>query len=245
MNIMSHVSPERLAALADEQPTPAEAEHLLVCAACSRERAAHVALLTLAADERERPGAPLTSWESLGDDLRRHDLMVSAPRRSRFTGRQWLEAAAAVLLIGGGAIIGRYSATGPAAAGGQPSAAIERGGSGNIVPVSNTGAAAPRTQFTSTVEAATTLARAAQEYQAALAYLASQDSLSRTVDSSDVYRTRLAALDAVAATTREAMETAPYDPVINRYYLTTMGAREATLRQLNSSLPADVKLTRY
>ena len=60
-----------------------------------------------------------------------------------------------------------------------------------------------------------------------------------------MYRNRLAALDAVASTTREAINEAPYDPVINGYYLTTMQAREATLRQLNTPLPSGVRLTRF
>lgn len=55
-------------------------------------------------------------------------------------------------------------------------------------------------------------------------------------------RTRLTALDRVEETIRAAMHTAPYDPVINGYYLTTMGQREATLRQLNATLPASVRI---
>lgn len=243
MNTMSHLSPERLAALADEPPTPFEEEHLAACASCARERTAHGALVALAGEERDRPGAALTSWEDVAEGLRSHDLIAGVPRR-RFAARQWLEAAAAVLLVGGGAIIGRYSATAvPARTASVPTEAASDD-EGVVIQASNTGAS-PRMHFSSRVEAATTLARAAQEYQAALAFLASQDTLSRLIDSTDVFRTRLATLDAVAATTRQAMETAPYDPVINRYYLTTMGAREATLRQLNNALPADVKLTRY
>ena len=43
-----HLDPERLAALADETPTPAEAEHLAGCLVCRREREAYVALVDLA-----------------------------------------------------------------------------------------------------------------------------------------------------------------------------------------------------
>lgn len=247
---MSHLSSERLAALADEPPTPAEASHLAACRSCARERSAHRALLALATEERERPGEPVSSWDPLADELREHGLLAGAPRRGRLAGRQWLEAAAAVILVGGGAILGRYSASAgtPSA---PPAAAAAPGApaGGSVITASSAGTAPagtePRLRFSSTVDAATTLARAAQEYQAALAFLASSDTLARSADSSDVYRTRLATLDAVAATTRQAMESAPYDPVINRYYLTTMGAREATLRQLGRTLPADVRLTRY
>jgi hypothetical protein len=41
------------------------------------------------------------------------------------------------------------------------------------------------------------------------------------------------------------MREAPHDPVINGYYLTTIGQREATLRQLNTALPASLRLTSY
>jgi hypothetical protein len=99
--------------------------------------------------------------------------------------------------------------------------------------------------FASPAEAMATLTRAQQEYQKALAYLATQDTSGAQVDNSSMYRSRLAALDAVASTTREAVNEAPYDPVINGYYLTTMQAREATLRQLNTTLPVGVKLTRF
>jgi hypothetical protein len=37
------------------------------------------------------------------------------------------------------------------------------------------------------------------------------------------------------------MRQAPHDPVINGYYLTTLGQREATLRQLSTVLPASLR----
>jgi len=43
----------------------------------------------------------------------------------------------------------------------------------------------------------------------------------------------------------KALNDAPYDPVINGYYLTTVGQREATLRQLNTALPVGMRLTSY
>ena len=43
----------------------------------------------------------------------------------------------------------------------------------------------------------------------------------------------------------EALNDAPYDPVINGYYLTTLGQREATLRQLNTVMPTGMRMTSY
>ena len=39
---------------------------------------------------------------------------------------------------------------------------------------------------------------------------------------------RLAALEKVGNAMESALQTAPHDPVINQYYLATMGARVAT-----------------
>jgi hypothetical protein len=55
----------------------------------------------------------------------------------------------------------------------------------------------------------------------------------------------LATLDEVGATVRQALTESPADPVINGYYLTTLGQREATLRQLNASLPAGVRVNSF
>jgi hypothetical protein len=63
--------------------------------------------------------------------------------------------------------------------------------------------------------------------------------------SPDTYRTRLAALDNVMTEMRSALHEAPQDPVINQYYLATVGAREATLRQLGTTLPAGARLNRF
>ena len=232
---MSHLTVERLGALADDQPTAAEAAHLSSCAECAREMAAHRAVLAMASLERNYTGAPLTTWESLAPRLREEGLIGARGRRFSFPShRQWLEAAAAILLIGGGAILGRYSA----GATPLPPVAMESSAT-PVVAAANTGT------FTSTAEAMAALSRAQQEYQKAVAYLATQDSSSTQVDKSSMYRNRLAALDAVASTTREAVNEAPYDPVINGYYLTTMQAREATLRQLRTTLPSGVQLTRF
>jgi hypothetical protein len=93
-------------------------------------------------------------------------------------------------------------------------------------------------------------ARAAQErsqfvYQNATAFLAQHDSAARSTDTPSAMRARLAALDRVRETMGEALNKAPYDPVINDYLFATIGQREATIRQLNTSLPAGMRLTSY
>ena len=83
------------------------------------------------------------------------------------------------------------------------------------------------------------------KYQSASAFLAMLDSSSYAPTSPAAIRTRLAALDRVDQTMREALYNAPGDPVINSYYLTTLGEREATLRQLSTTLPEAVRLNSF
>jgi hypothetical protein len=226
---MLHLSPERLAALADGEPTMAESEHLASCAICARERLAQRSLLAHAAAERARLAPPLTQWDSVVRDLRAEGIVASAHRGLRW----WLQAAAAVLLVAGGVALGRVTA--PAA----PSAAV------NVALTPGESPADTSVAFGSRAEALAAIARSQNLYQQAAAFLVERDSAGREIDDSQVYRRRLAALDEVAATTQAALRDAPYDPVINRYYLTALGAREATLRQLRSALPVGEQLYQY
>ena len=99
--------------------------------------------------------------------------------------------------------------------------------------------------FTSVAEARVAQQRYELLYQQAAAFLAEHDSSGLGQGNPVAYRSRLAALDRVISTTRDAMRDAPHDPVINGYYLTTLGQREATLRQLNTALPASLRLDSY
>ena len=59
-------------------------------------------------------------------------------------------------------------------------------------------------------------------------------------------RARLAALDQANQVMGAALSEAPYDPVINGYYLTTLGQREATLQQLNTvAAGSSMRMTSY
>ena len=79
-----HLDPERLAALADEAPTPEEGAHLAHCLSCRRERDAFVALLALAqregraATELDGAADPLTSWGAIADALRDDGMLAPA-----------------------------------------------------------------------------------------------------------------------------------------------------------------------
>ena len=236
---MLHVSDERLAALADDEPTAAEAAHLAICATCARERAAHRAVLSMAGAERTRLTPPLSSWDAIAEGLARE---ATAARDARSIGRPRLPAgasrtamriAAAILLMVVGMAAGRYSA-------GVPVLSAAR-----VAPVWEQGATSVEAgEFASEAEAVVAMARAELQYQRAVAFLGASHS-SLELEEKDAIRTRLAALDEVAVTTQRALNEAPYDPVINSYYLNTLGAREVTLRQMEQSMPPGVRLTRF
>ena len=271
---MSHLSADRLAALADhgEQPTAAESAHLAACRDCAEDRLAHGALVAGARAERAMIGQPLTDWGSLSVVLRAEGLIAASPaagrgpmmhrgvpaipdaavvaRRRRILART-TQAAAAIVLLVGGALLGRMSAvSGPMALVVAPRVpAVAAGpalGPASAPPADGVRPTAEELipEYRSAAEAQAALARYEVAYQHAAAWLAGRDAAAQ-LDSPDDYRTRLVALERAGRTMREAMEEAPYDPVITGYYLTTLGQREATLRQLNVSLPASERLNSF
>ena len=231
---MLHLSTDRLAALGDEQPTTAEAAHLATCDACARERDAYVALVAMAHAEHDALGLPLTRWDSIAAALDADAAAAgSAPRRLHRIPSWPLRVAAGLLLLAGGTMLGRAS-TGagilPTAAGGAVAVAA---------PLSTD------STFASIEEARAAQRRSEQLYQQAVAYLAQYDSTATDDGSPIAYKSRLAALDRVISVASEAMREAPHDPVINGYYLTTLNQREATIRQLSTSLPASRRLNSF
>jgi hypothetical protein len=232
---MSHLPDERLAALYDDPPTSAELAHLASCERCAAERAAYRTLRELANAE-QRIGAPLSDWDTLAPALRADGVIDTGEwrvaRRPRRFGGAWSQAAAALLIALGGIAYGRYSAV------------------GSVLPDSRQRAVAVAASGDSVAFNSVDEARQAQElyqtlYQSAALYLAAHDTVDLAPGSPAAIRRRLAALDEVGATVRQALTESPADPVINGYYLTTLGQREATLRQLNASLPVGVRLNSF
>ncbi len=238
---MSHVSPERLAALADEPATLLERTHLASCALCAAELVAAQRLVRLALADVPTIEAPITSWERLGPALRAEGLMqpgvpelVAAPpvptevRPLRPAGatrwRAMTRAAAAVALVVGGAAVGRATA----------------GPSASAPPALQSASEAAAPSFQNTADAMQVLQRASDDYTRAVSYLAAHDSnvVLRGRDAVQLYQARLDALDRAVAATQAALYLAPQDPVLNQYYLTTLGARDLTLQQMGAVVPA-------
>lgn len=235
---VSHLSAERLAAFGDESPTAAELAHLASCAECARERTVYQSLAELSSAESARLGVPLTRWEALAPALEADGIIDTGRARPsvhrRHTSRPWLQAAAAVLLVAGGMMAGRYTA------------------GASVLPLNDSTTSASLTarpdttmRFASIEEARAAQAQSQLVFQSATAFLAQQDTAEHASETPAAMRTRLAALDRVREVVGKALNEAPYDPVINDYYLTTVGQREATLRQLNTAMPAGMRLTSY
>jgi hypothetical protein len=178
----------------------------------------------LIARERAREQAPLNEWRTIAARAREEGLLREPSARSWVADQPWFRAAAAVVLLAGGIAIGRTTMGLPSS--GQPadnSVASAPSTASPSAPAATTSAS-----FASVDDASTALERALTDYQRASAYLAANSSGPTTADSSRIYSTRLAALDKVGNAMESALRTAPHDPVINQYYLATMGARVAT-----------------
>jgi hypothetical protein len=232
---MSHLPIERLAALADEKPNTIESAHLAQCAECARELDAIRSLVTLAGAERDSMSLPLTRWETLSAKLMSEGLIdASAARQtvrpSRFSSRTMLQIAAGLMLVVGGMGAGRVSMGGSLLPGGLSGNEPSRTASADSMP----------STFESLADAAYWQQVYADRYQRAIAYLMANDSSAKTT-SPAAMRTRLSALDRTSSTMRQALADAPYDPVINDFYLNSFAQREATLRQLGSA-PQGVRL---
>ena len=178
-------------------------------------------------EERSRSHAPLNEWRTIAARAREEGL-IRESQSSRVWGaaQPWLQAAAAVLILVGGIAIGRATIALPSSS--DSLAAL------STTPVTAPASTSPRPRgaseagFASVEEAASTLDRAVADYQRASQFLAANNASIGTRDSLTIYAARAAALDKIENATESALQTAPHDPVINQYYLATMGARVAT-----------------
>ena len=178
------------------------------------------------AEERSREWTPLNDWRTIAARAREEGL-IRESQSSRLK-QPWLQAAAAVLLLIGGIAIGRTTIGLPSAiqssASNRTAAPTPSTTGSNMVPLLENGV-----NFTSVDEASAALDRAVDQYRRASEFIAAANNAStRSRDSLAMYSARAAALDKIVDATESALQTAPHDPVINQYYLATMGARVAT-----------------
>jgi hypothetical protein len=238
---MQHLAIERLAELAEGEPTADEREHLAECAMCSAERVAYQRVVAMASDERRRIAPPITTWSMLSEELREQGLITTreqATARTLFIERVrsiGLRSAAGIAILAAGLVGGRLSA-------GMPLRTALALGEGD--PAAAGQVAVNAEEFASSAAAMQTLQRAQQDYERAALYLAVHDT-STSEGATEAYRTTLAALDEMAETSLRALSEAPADPIINQVYFTTLGARNMTLGKLATALPTGSRLSRF
>ena len=182
------------------------------------------------AEERSREQEPLNEWRTIAARAREEGLIRDSQSSRWWASSQpWLQSAAAVLLLVGGIAIGRTTIGLPTAAQ-SPVATVAPS-----VPATSTASAGRSsgpslgtTTFASVDEASAVLKQAVDAYQRASQFLAVNNGSAGSGDSLAMYSARVAALDKIENATVSALQTAPHDPVINQYYLATMGARVAT-----------------
>ncbi|MBI3790293.1 MAG: hypothetical protein HY275_05390, partial [Gemmatimonadetes bacterium] len=183
----------------------------------------------------ERLLPPLTSWDALAPRLRAEGVIVDGVAERR-TMRGWMRAAAAVVLVLGGALMGRMSVTV------QSDNGTYAFGPGTLQTVSNDGTREVR--FKDQAAAIAALQQSSQVYQSAISYLSAHGPNGAAPQQEQVQR-RIAALDDIAGAVRAALWQAPDDPVVNQAYLQTLGARESALRALGTAMPQGKRLTSW
>lgn len=214
---MRHLTPETLARLVDEAPGAAEAAHLEACDDCRAELDA-VRAQTAALGRLPDPEPPTDGWDRLATRLDAEGLLDDhvVPRRRRGPGvpgsLRWA-AAVAFFLFGGLTGFVLRGATAPA---------------GGVAAVDGDAPAIAVESADTPDEAARALLAAESTYRAALARFSE---LSGEASASDPVA-RLAALQGIVLTTREALRQAPADPLINGYHLAAAAQRDAMIRQL-------------
>src|ERR1019366_8100665 len=103
---MSHLNPERLAALSDDTPTPTESAHIITCDACSAELVAQRKLARMAAATGPLTDGPISNFDALVSRLKAEGLIARADHRALAI-RWTMRAAASLALVAGGGVPGR------------------------------------------------------------------------------------------------------------------------------------------
>jgi hypothetical protein len=222
---MGHLTTEGLARLVSEAPTPEEGRHLAKCSSCRAELEA-LQVQTDATGSLPDLRPPPGDWEALEARLASEGLIRSsglAVRARRWRSSGWMQAAAALVLFFGGTALGSgVMASGP----GHDLAQGEGAQELELIPVGSQGQ-----PVSNLVDAADAVYRAERRYMDAL--LQYRQLLDAQGDPTYVGdpTVRFAALEAIVAAGRAAVQQAPADPYLNGVLVGALAEREALLRK--------------
>jgi hypothetical protein len=221
---MGHLTIESLARLVNEAPTPEEEKHLESCVECRNElealRGQTEAIGTLP-DLRPPPG----DWEALEARLASEGLIRSSGlgrRGPKWWASGWMQAAAAVVLFLGGTTLGSaFTASDriPELAQQGPPQGLE------LIPV---GAQAQSVSNIADATAAVNIAE--QQYMLALLQYRQILDVQGGPNMVGEPTSRLAAIEAILASARAAINQAPADPYVNGVLVSALAEKEAFLR---------------
>ncbi|MGH7501026.1 MAG: hypothetical protein ACREL7_04640 [Longimicrobiales bacterium] len=224
---MQHLAIETLARLADEAPDEVEAAHIEQCDECRHILEAMRADLAALAD-LPMIEPPPTEWVELEERLLEEGLIRRRPAAHSIWTKGVVRAAASAAIFALGTLAG---------------AGWTRGDEARVLPfetsfagVETSSTASSRVPLVAVREPRSAEETLALYRQAEAVWLDALDRASalQSTESADPVA-RIAALSAIAAITRSALEEAPADPVLNGYHLTALAQREATVRQMAAS----------
>lgn len=221
---MPHLNLEELARLVDEAPSPVETDHLGACAACT-EALAELRRQTAALAALPAIDAPAGEWTRIEARLRAESLIrpqAGRPARlpSGWRGSWAAAAAVAAFLVG--------------AAGGFALRGAGDASSGDALPRVTTRQPEDLAIPVSLEEAEGQVRVAESQYLAALDRYNALRGPAAGASGGDPWAARLAALESIVASTRAALAEAPYDPVINGYYINARAQRDAMFQQVST-----------
>lgn len=227
---MGHLSTESLARLVSEAAAPEENEHLEACSLCRGElKALKQQTDAMGALPDLRP--PAGDWEALEARLASDGLIRSSglnSRASRWRTSGWFQVAAALVLFLGGTALGTQAresdGLGSPAQGGPPSGLELTPVGAQFQPVSNLADALEAVNVSE------------QHYM--LALLQYRQILDAQGETSYVGNptARLAAIEAILAASRAAIQQAPADPYVNGVMVNALAERESFLRNASMTL---------
>lgn len=230
---MGHLTIESLARLVSDAPTPEEQSHLDECSACRAE-------LDGLREQTDAIGSlpdlrpPAGDWEALEARLASEGLIRSSGlivEASRWWSSGWGKAAAAVALFLGGTALGS-SALAPRNVGNLAQDATPSGL--ELIPVGTQ--AQPISNLAEAAEAVNTAER--QYMDALLRYRQILDSQGDPTFVGDP-TVRFAALEAIVAAGRAAVQQAPADPYLNGVLVSALAERQAALLSQASLTPGN------
>lgn len=192
-------------------------------------------------EERTRPMAPISSWEAIAATLKQ-DGFITEPSNgaqavrpasfARFRRFASISIPAVTFLIIG-FFAGRMTL--PGAQGEHPNTQQP---AGSQIP----SAEIVYNDFASIDEAREVMLRSQAEYHNAVAFLnVNGDNATLSHDVATL-KERLAALDVVVSAAQNAVQWAPADPVLQQYFISSSGARRATMQLIREQLPEGATL---